>query len=104
MNLTNPKSKNSHQSIKKKKKQIDQISRTKSMDSINQINLPIKKIKQNHLINQSPYLSSLIINQPLRGRLHKAAARPQRRGKRLGALKFKEIHPSAGPRRRQNSP
>ena len=46
----------------------------------------------------------LSINQPLRGRLHKAAARPQRRGERLGALKFKEIHPSAGPRRRQNSP
>ena len=38
--------------------------------------------------------------QPLRGRLHKAAARPQRRGERPGALKFKEIHPSAGPRRR----
>ena len=36
-------------------------------------------------------------NQPLRGRLHKAAARPQRRGKRLGVLKFKEIHPSALP-------
>ncbi|MEO1765362.1 MAG: hypothetical protein AAFR83_26405 [Cyanobacteria bacterium J06629_18] len=43
-------------------------------------------------------------NQPLRGRLHKAAARPQRRGERLGALKFKEIHPSTGLRRRQNSP
>ena len=36
-------------------------------------------------------------NQPLRGRLHKAAARPQRRGKRLEALKFKEIHTSAPP-------
>ena len=36
------------------------------------------------------------LNQPLRGRLYKAAARPQRRGERLGALKFKETEKYIG--------
>ena len=45
-----------------------------------------------YLILNGKFASSLynFKNQPLRGRLHKAAARPQRRGERLGALKFKE--------------
>ena len=35
--------------------------------------------------------TSRTIDQPLCGRLRKAAARPQRRGERLGALKFKGL-------------
>ena len=47
------------------------------------------KKKKKHPKNKKKKHNSLL-NQPLRGRLHKADARPQRRGERLGALKFKE--------------